>query len=57
MTRGRPKPMTPEAIAGMIRASQHRHYYRLVGDGPVSGTVIKRCIHCPKTVTRRKEPV
>lgn len=37
-------------------ADQHRHYYRDLEEGTVvPDTVVKKCIHCPKRVVRRKE--
>lgn len=40
-----------------VLANVHRHHFRFVMDGTVQpDTIVKRCIHCSKTVVRRKEP-
>ncbi len=37
-------------------ADKHRHHYRDTDRDPVlPGTVVKKCIHCPKIVVRKKE--
>lgn len=40
-----------------VLADKHRHYYRETDrEAHLPGTVVKKCIHCPKIVVRKKDP-